>query len=59
VAADVSFAVAVAAGVAATLLYLTRTRQDHDPAPAARGPSATVSLVPLTGGGGIFVQGSP
>jgi len=61
VGADVSFAVAVAAGVAATVLYLTRTRQDHDPSPAApsaKGPSPTVSVVPLAGGGGLFVQGS-
>jgi len=58
VAADVSFAVAVAAGVAATVLYLTRSRQDGDPSPAGNGPSATVSLVPLAGGAGLFVQGS-
>jgi hypothetical protein len=65
VAADVSFAVAVAAGLAATVLYLTRTRQHGDPSPAGTArpaskdrPSATVSIVPLAGGWGLFVQGS-
>jgi hypothetical protein len=58
VAADVGFGVAIAAGVAATILYLTRTHQGADPSSAQRPPSAMVSAVPLTGGGGIFVQGS-
>jgi hypothetical protein len=58
VAADVGFGVAVAAGVAATILYLTRTRRTQDPSSAHGLPSATVSAGPLTGGGGIFVQGS-
>jgi len=58
VAADVGFGVAVAAGVAATILYLTRTRQGQDPSSGHGLPSAMVSVAPLTGGGGIFVQGS-
>jgi hypothetical protein len=58
VAADVGFGVAVAAGVAATILYITRTRQGQDPSSGHGLPSAMVSVAPLTGGGGIFVQGS-
>jgi tetratricopeptide repeat protein len=58
VAADIGFGIAVAAGVAATVLYLTRTHQASDPSSARKLPSAFVSAMPLTGGGGLFVQGS-
>jgi hypothetical protein len=58
VAADVGFGVAGAAGVAAAILYLTRTRRPPDPSSARAWPPAIVSAAPLTGGAAIFVQGS-
>jgi hypothetical protein len=58
VAADVGFAVAAAAGVAAAVLFFARPSQAQDPTAAGARPSATVSAAPLLGGGAIFVQGS-
>jgi Tetratricopeptide repeat len=52
--ADAGFGLAIVAGVTAAVLYFARTRDSSVPAPAP----ITVSPTPLTGGGGLIVQGS-
>jgi tetratricopeptide (TPR) repeat protein len=52
--ADAGFGLAIAAGITAAVLYFARTGDSSAPAPAP----VTVSPTPLTGGGGLIVQGS-
>jgi hypothetical protein len=52
--ADAGFGLAIVAGITAAVLYFSRTGDPSVPAPAP----VTVSPTPLTGGGGLIVQGS-